>query len=163
MAADLSHSAERQGSVAAGFVDEALFRLPAGVRSQPATSRARRRSPPSENEHCCLCRCSQRCCSCRCPPASLLQGSGPTLFCRSAGGENPGKMLRERALQKKNHLLSSASARAAGSWPSLSPPPSALAAPPSSAPRQQQNPGPRWVQALGSGRLAVLTLVAALS
>lgn len=66
----------------------------------------------------------------------------------SRGGKNPGKMLRERALQeKKNHLLSSASA--AGSSPSLSPP-SDLPAPPSSAPRQPQNLGPRWVQVPGS-------------
>ena len=66
----------------------------------------------------------------------------------SRGGKNPGKMLRERALQEKK----SPAVVSERCWElafSLSPP-SDLAAPPSSAPRQPQNLGPRWVQVPGS-------------
>lgn len=72
--------------------------------------------------------------------------------------KNLGKMLGERALQKKNHLLSSA--RAAGSSPSLFllPPPAGQLLPPPLLGNSRT--GPRWVQVLGSWLLAVLTLVA---
>lgn len=102
----------RADRVAAGFADEALFLFPAASGRSRPPSRAQRRSPSAETEHCCPCRCSQGCCSRRSRRCLCCRGAAPP-FSAAQQGEKIPERCGEKARCRGwgwgwDHLLSSA-------------------------------------------------------